>query len=118
MSWLAIGALCCAAAIVAGAFGAHGLRARLTPEALEWWETGARYFLYAGLGLMLMGIGGGEPARRAAGLAPWSLFAGGLIFAGTLAVMALGGPRWLGAVTPVGGLLMIVGFVLFALSVR
>jgi uncharacterized membrane protein YgdD (TMEM256/DUF423 family) len=111
MPWLSVAALLCAAAVGAGAFGAHGLRERLDPRALETWETAARYLMYAGLALLAVGA-----TKRVAPGAAWSLLAGAVIFSGTLFGLAAGGPRWLGAVTPVGGLLMIVGFVLLAIS--
>lgn len=115
MPWIAVGALICALSIAAGAFGAHGLKARLDPAALELWETAARYLMYGGLGLVLLGLAA-QVAGRPAGAAGWSLTAGSLVFSGTVALLALGGPRWLGAVTPIGGILMILGFLLFAVQ--
>ena len=118
--WIAGGALCCALAVLAGAFGAHGLKARLDAESLALWETAARYFMYAALGLVAIGLtalhGAGRdlPMSPGLGWAAICLLAGSLVFSGTVAALALGGPRWLGAVTPLGGLAMIAGFVLFA----
>ncbi len=120
-SWVAAGALCCAVSVIAGAFGAHGLQSRLDADALALWETAARYFMYSGIGVVLIGLFGvsqaaGGVAARGIDAAGICLLIGGLIFSGTVAVLALGGPRWLGAVTPIGGLLMIAGFVLLAVS--
>ena len=112
-SWIASGALCCAVAVVAGAFGAHGLKARLDADSLALWETAARYFMYGGLGQALIGTAALHDAARGFDAAGVCLLAGSLVFSGTVAALALGGPRWLGAVTPLGGLLMIVGFALF-----
>jgi uncharacterized membrane protein YgdD (TMEM256/DUF423 family) len=111
--WIGTGACCCALAIVAGAFGAHGLKARLDPPALILWETAARYFIYGGFGLILLGLSSGQLGRgfSAAGT---SILLGMIIFSGTVAALALGAPRWFGAVTPIGGLLLVVGFLLFA----
>ena len=111
--WLGTGALGCALAVVLGAFGAHALRGRLDPRALELWGTAAQYLMYGSLGLLAVGLAvrGGLPAAARAG---WALAAGTAIFGGTVAALALGGPRWLGAVTPVGGTLMIAGFLLLA----
>jgi uncharacterized membrane protein YgdD (TMEM256/DUF423 family) len=109
--WLAGGAACCALSVGAGAFGAHGLRARLAPEALALWETAARYLLYAGLGAAVAGL---AAPRRGALLGAACLLAGGLLFSLTVGALALGGPRWLGAVTPLGGLLLIAGFLALA----
>src|SRR5690349_5857328 len=116
LSWLAVGALLAALAVVAGAFGAHALAARLDPHSLALWETAARYLMYAGLALMAVGLAGRSGCAKPAGAgrAGWCLFLGSALFSGTVAALALGGPRWLGAVTPVGGTLMIVGFLLFA----
>ncbi len=110
--WLAMGALACALSITAGAFGAHGFEARLDAGDLALWETAARYLMYSGLGLILMGI-----LVQTQAWPSWSaalLAAGGLVFCGTIFALALGGPRWLGAVTPLGGLAMIVAFVVLA----
>ncbi len=111
--WVGVGATVCALSVLAGAFGAHGLKARLDPASLELWETAARYFMYSGFGLIAVGLAGAA-MEKPVGPAGWSLLAGGVIFSGTVAILALGGPRWLGAVTPIGGVLMIVGFVLLA----
>lgn len=113
-AFLVLGSLVCAVAIAAGAFGAHGLRARLDARALELWETAARYLMYSGLGLLLVGVASGRWDRALLGVAGWTLFAGAAIFSGTVAALALGGPRWLGAVTPIGGVLMIAGFLFVA----
>ena len=115
MNWLAIGLLCCGLSVVAGAFGAHGLKTRLDPGALDLWETAARYLMYGGLGLSVLGLASHVTARPL-GAAAVSLLAGALIFCLTVGALALGGPRWLGAVTPIGGLLMVLGFFLFALA--
>jgi uncharacterized membrane protein YgdD (TMEM256/DUF423 family) len=103
-----------AISILAGAFGAHGLKTRLDPAALELWETAARYLMYAGLGVTLVGFVASIADQRGFQIAGWIMVAGAVIFSGTVALLALGGPRWLGAVTPIGGLLLIAGFVLFA----
>ncbi len=116
MNWLAAGLVCCAASIGAGAFGAHGLKQRLTPSDLELWETAARYLMYGGLGLSLLGLAS-QVMSRPLGASAACLFAGTLIFSSTVGALAVGGPRWLGAITPIGGLLMILGFFLSALSV-
>lgn len=109
------GALMLAAAVAAGAFGAHALAARLDTRHLDLWQTAARYLAYAGVGSVLAGlVGGGRAGRLAAAL----LVVGGLIFAGTVGALALGGPRVLGAVTPLGGVAMIAGFLALAWAGR
>lgn len=109
-------ALVCAAAVAGGAFGAHGLKARLSPEALEQWITAARYFMYAGLGALMASLATVHLGGKAAA-AGWALLVGGAIFAGAVGGLALGAPRWFGAVAPLGGLGLIVGFVLLAWAV-
>jgi uncharacterized membrane protein YgdD (TMEM256/DUF423 family) len=116
-SFVVIGAILAAAAVAAGAFGAHALAARLTPERLATWETAARYHMYHALALVLLGAVTARwpsPLLHAAG---WLFVAGILIFAGTVYTLALGGPRWLGAVTPLGGLALIIGWLVLAVGV-
>jgi uncharacterized membrane protein YgdD (TMEM256/DUF423 family) len=101
-----------AIAIALGAFGAHGLKDRLAliPEAAGWWQTATFYLLTHAVALGAIT----SPSR-------WTSFcwsAGSAVFAGTLYAMALGAPRWLGAVTPLGGTLIIAGWVLLAWSAR
>ena len=113
MRWLALGLWLCALAVILGAFGAHALADRLDEAELELFETAARYLMYGGLGLSAIGIA----ARRGRypgdfRVAAAAVAAGSVLFAGTVALLALGGPRWLGAVTPLGGALMIGGFAL------
>ena len=103
---LIAGTLLAALGVMLGAFGAHGLRSALTPEALGWWQTGVQYQMWHAVGLVAVGAAR-LPGTR---LAVWLLTLGTLVFAGSLYVMALTGMRWLGAVTPFGGLLMIGGW--------
>ncbi len=114
--WLAFGAMLCALSVGAGAFGAHGLAARLDARSLALWETAARYLMYGGLGLCAVSWAATGSAQRLASAAGVSLLLGSLLFSATVAILALGGPRWLGAVTPLGGLALIAGFVLLALA--
>ena len=110
---LMLGALICAVSVVLGAFGAHSLEARLTPERLALWKTAAQYLMIGGLGAIGAGlVGNAASLNQGPGAAALTL--GALIFGGTVAVLALDGPRWLGAVTPIGGLLLIVGFLQIA----
>lgn len=111
---IAAAALVAAAAIAAGAFGAHALAERLGARERELWETGARYLAYAGIAALAMSL---HVVRAGVGAtATWALVAGGVLFSTTLFALALGGPRWLGAVTPLGGLAMIGGLVAFAIA--
>jgi uncharacterized membrane protein YgdD (TMEM256/DUF423 family) len=103
---LLAGALLAALGVMLGAFGAHGLRAALSAEALGWWQTGVQYQMWHAIGLVAIGAAR-LPGTR---LPVWLLTLGTLVFAGSLYVMALTGISWLGMVTPVGGLLMIAGW--------
>ncbi len=113
MNWLFVGLLMCAVSVGAGAFGAHGLRSALDAEHLALWETAARYLMYGGLVVSLLALAG-RVSSVDLRLAGWLLFVGSLVFSGTVAVIAVGGPRWLGAVTPIGGTLLIAGILVFA----
>ena len=96
-------ALSAAVAVLAGAFGAHGAEAR----AAELFRTGGQYqLLHAVAALVALQLGARGPA--------WLFVAGGVLFAGSLYALAEGGPKWLGPVTPVGGLLMIGGWLWLA----
>ena len=111
-----VGALWGLVGVGLGAFGAHGLKATATDQGLAWWETAARYHLVHAVALVLLGLlQHHRPGGDAAG---WSFLVGSAVFSGTLYAMALGGPRWLGAVTPIGGLGLMLGWLLLALAAR
>lgn len=110
--WIAVGALSGALTVALGAFGAHALKTRVTPADLALWETAVHYQGLHALALVLLGL---WRAREARGdVAGWCFLAGSAIFAGTLYGIVLGGPRWLGAITPLGGTLLIAGWLGFA----
>jgi uncharacterized membrane protein YgdD (TMEM256/DUF423 family) len=114
MNWFAIGAALSGLGIGLGAFGAHGLKARVEPELLAVFETGVRYHMYHALALLAVGWAATRwPSNliHAAGL----LFVIGIaIFSGSLYTMTLTGQRWLGAITPIGGLAFILGWAALA----
>jgi uncharacterized membrane protein YgdD (TMEM256/DUF423 family) len=93
--------------VAAGAFGAHALRGRVPPELLAVFETAARYQMYHALALLAASRAAGRPCGRLAG---WMFAAGILVFSGSLYALALTGVRWLGAVTPFGGVAFLVGW--------
>lgn len=107
---LFLGALLAGLGVGLGAFGAHGLRKVLGATELAWWNTAVQYQMWHAVGLV--GLGAGKLPR--AGLAVFLLVAGTLVFSGSLYAMALSGWRTLGMVTPVGGALMIGGWLLLA----
>jgi len=105
-----IGAFSAFLAVAAGAFGAHGLRGRLTPEMLSVFETGARYQMYHALALLAAGWASARwPGARPAA-AGWFFGVGTVLFSGSLYALALTGVRSLGAVTPAGGICLLVGW--------
>jgi uncharacterized membrane protein YgdD (TMEM256/DUF423 family) len=101
--------------VAAGAFGAHGLESSLSAEQLEWWGTAARYQQIHAVALLIVGWGAG-PWTRWRTRAACCVVIGIVVFAGTLYAMALGGPRILGAITPIGGLALICGWGLIAVD--
>lgn len=117
-----LGALSGAVAVLTGAFGAHGLRDVLDARALEVWEKAVHWQIVHALALLVVGWVevpgargeapvGGEAARRVAG---WGFVAGTVLFSGSLYALALSGIRALGAVTPVGGVAFVVGWLALA----
>jgi len=114
---LAIAALLGGLAVAAGAFGAHALGQRVGAEQLAWWETGVRYQLAHALAMLLAVLLARAGAGGAALVAAALLAAGTVIFSGTLYAMTLGAPRVLGAVTPIGGVAMLAGWLVLAWSV-
>lgn len=112
-----LGAILAGLAVAAGAFGAHALRARLEPRDLEIFETAARYQMYHGLALLAVAWLVTQRAAPA-GQAGWAFLAGMALFCGSLYLMVLTGQRWLGAVTPLGGVAFLVGWILLALAAR
>ena len=105
--------------VAAGAFGAHGLKATLAATGqADNWETACRYAMYHALALVALGLLATIRSPAPAGLAAaaWSFLAGTLIFSGCLAVLALTGIKILGAIVPIGGVLLIVGWVLLAVA--
>lgn len=101
-------------AVAAGAFGAHALRARLPADLLAVFETGARYQMYHALALLAVAWAAERWPSGAAVAAGWAFVAGIVVFSGSLYVLALSGARWLGAVTPLGGVAFLAGWALLA----
>ena len=113
---IVLGAVSGFVSVAAGAFGAHALKARLPADLLAIFETGARYQMYHALALVLIGVFGlARPSALLDG-AGYAMLAGTLLFSGSLYVLALTDTRWLGAVTPFGGVAFLVGWALCALA--
>lgn len=112
--WWGIAGVMGALGVGLGAFGAHGLRGTVTdPRLLEVWETAARYHLIHAVALLAVAAHPRPPA-----LAGWFFVAGIVIFSGSLYTMTLTGARWLGAITPIGGVALIIGWLMIAWSAR
>jgi len=115
--FLAMGCVSAAVAVVLGAFGAHGLRARLVPDMLSTLEVGVRYQMYHALALLAVGILVPRASSPTLTLAGWLFVAGTVVFSGSLYALAVTGHRWLGAVTPLGGAALIAGWLVLAWAV-
>jgi uncharacterized membrane protein YgdD (TMEM256/DUF423 family) len=136
--WIMTGAILAALAVVFGAFGAHGLEPRLkavygdqeksiaghtvpaTYKYLQDFKTGADYHMYHALGLLVLGVAASQQTtvQKSHRIAAWCFVLGTALFSGSLYVLVLTGMKWLGAITPIGGTLMIVGWVAFAIGIR
>lgn len=104
-------------AVVIGAFGAHGLKAHISNEMMQIYKTGVEYHFYHALGLLLIGV---LSISMPSGLLNWSailLSIGIILFSGSLYIMAISGIKWLGAITPVGGIAFIAGWILLFAAV-
>jgi uncharacterized membrane protein YgdD (TMEM256/DUF423 family) len=96
--------------VAAGAFGAHALRAKLGPDLLAVFETGARYQMYHAFGLLAVAWAVTRWPGSLAAWAGWLFVAGTILFSGSLYALALSGARWLGAITPFGGIAFLAGW--------
>ena len=114
--WFATGAALCGLGVLLGAFGAHGLRARLTPELLATYEIGIRYHLSHALGLFAVAWAMERWPSTWIGAAGGLFVAGITIFSGSLYLLSITGTRWLGAITPIGGVCFIAGWVALAVG--
>ena len=106
-----------ALAVGLGAFGAHGLKSQLSQEMLQTYKTGVDYHFYHALGLLLIGV---LAVTMPSTLLKWSavsLTAGIVLFSGSLYVLSISGIKWLGAITPFGGLCFITGWILLFIAV-
>lgn len=116
--FLVLGSLLALFAVIAGAFGSHGLKNQLDTELLQIYETAVKYQMYHALAIILTGIilkfySGIWPVR-----AGWFFLAGIILFSGSLYILSLSGIRWFGAVTPFGGLSFLCGWVCLIWAVR
>ncbi|WP_035060775.1 DUF423 domain-containing protein [Andreprevotia chitinilytica] len=103
-------------AVGCGAFGAHALKTRLAPDLLAVWQTAVQYQLIHGLGLFALAWLATQTGAKPFGIAAWLMQAGIVLFCGSLYVLALSGVRWLGAVTPLGGVAFLAAWLLVAVG--
>lgn len=115
-TFIFVGALMGFLGVGLGAFGAHGLKTRVSPDMLAVFETGVRYQMYHALALLVVGLLMSRMEGRAMLVAGWSFIAGILIFSGSLYALALTGVTILGAITPIGGLAFLAGWIALAIA--
>ena len=104
--------------VLAGTFGAHGLKGRITTELLETFEIGVRYNLVHAAALLAVATLAADTSRRIVRVAGWLFVAGIVVFSGTLYALAITGAKWLGMITPFGGVCFILGWVSLAWFAR
>jgi uncharacterized membrane protein YgdD (TMEM256/DUF423 family) len=116
--FLGLGAASAALAVTLGALGAHALKARLDPAALATFETAVTYHFFHSIGLCIVAlwlrsaaVAGGLPVA-----AGWAFAVGIVLFSGSLYGLSMAGPRWLGPITPLGGVAFILGWILLAVA--
>lgn len=106
--WVRCAGLVGAVGVALGAFGAHGLKDRISPPLLEVYRTGVLYHLIHAVALLAVVLAG--PRLRLGGVTRWAFLGGVVVFSGTLYLLAITGATWLGAITPLGGLAFISGW--------
>jgi uncharacterized membrane protein YgdD (TMEM256/DUF423 family) len=116
--FVTLGAVSGFVAVAAGAFGAHGLRARLAPDLLAVFETAARYQMYHALALLAVAWVAARWPGPLPQWAGWLFVLGTVLFSGSLYALALTSVRWLGAITPLGGVAFLAGWICLALAAR
>ncbi|MBA3238379.1 MAG: DUF423 domain-containing protein [Parachlamydiaceae bacterium] len=116
-TFLLLGAFLAFTAVAAGAFGAHALKQKLQPDMLNAFEVGVRYQMYHALGLILIAVLYSSYHNGLMLASGWTLVAGTCIFSGSLYALAILGIRSLGVITPIGGVFLLIGWVLFAWAV-
>ena len=102
--------------IALGAFGTHGLRDKISASSLQVWQTGVQYHLIHGLALVLVGILAGQEQTKALRNSGWLMVGGIVIFSGSLYALAITGIKYLGAITPLGGLCFLIAWATLAVS--
>ena len=112
-----LGTLLAGSAVLFGAFGSHGLKTRISMEDLNIFETAVRYQMYHALGILILGVMGYLLPHETLVIPAWFLIAGVIIFSGSLYLMIFTQERWLGAITPIGGFCLVIGWILFTINI-
>ncbi len=116
--FIVAGCIAALLAVALGAFGAHALKARIAPELMSVYQTGVDYHFYHALGMILIGLAALHlPESALLKTAGWGMLAGIVLFSGSLYLLASTGMRWLGIVTPIGGVAFLAAWGLFAAAV-
>ena len=117
-TFLLLGSLNAFLSVALGAFGAHGLKSRLSEEMLQTYQTGVNYHMFHAFGLLIVGVVAQLLSNSTLlNWAGWSMSLGILLFSGSLYLMSVTGVRWLGAITPFGGIGFLVGWLLLAVAI-
>ena len=116
MLWVRVGSVAMFLAVALGAFGAHALRQRLTPEMLAVFDVGVRYHVYHALALFAVAWVADRSPGSLAQASGWAFALGIVVFSGSLYLLSVTGVRWLGAITPIGGTAFLAGWVLLFLA--
>ncbi len=117
-TFLILGSINAFLSVALGAFGAHGLKSRLSEEMMQIYQTAVQYHMFHSVGLLLVGIVAQWMTNSSLlNWAGWSMAVGILLFSGSLYLMSVTGMRWLGAITPLGGVAFLMGWLLLALAV-
>jgi uncharacterized membrane protein YgdD (TMEM256/DUF423 family) len=114
-----LGTIFAGLAVALGAFGAHGLASRLTPDQLETFETGVRYQMYHALALLAVAwaLANWPQVEKLLSAGGWLFVTGNVLFSGSLYLLSVTGIRWLGAITPLGGVAYVVGWLCLLIAV-
>jgi uncharacterized membrane protein YgdD (TMEM256/DUF423 family) len=116
-TWLLIGSIMGFLSVAGGAFGAHAIKARVEPQMMEVFTTGTRYLMLHAVALLTLGLLADRLSGTSLTVAGAAWTVGTVIFTGSLWLLASTGTRWLGAITPIGGLILLVGWAALGLTV-
>ena len=114
--WFIAGSIAAGAGVALGAFGAHALKARVGADLLAVFETAVRYQMYHALGLFAVAWASTRWSPKSTNASGWLLLVGIVVFSGSLYLLVLTGTRWLGAITPIGGVCFILGWLALAMA--